>query len=74
MNRNEINLYTSNASVNRNVFTDLSRKRSRIIHMIHKTIDDYKIMRQKVENDVDLSSDEIFLKTRSTLKNWEDII
>lgn len=31
-------------------------------------------MRQKVENDVDLSSDEIFLKTRSTLKNWEDII
>lgn len=74
MNRNEINLYTSNVSVNRNVFIDLSRKRSQIIHMIHKTIDDYKIMRQKVENDVDLSSDEIFLKTRSTLKNWEDII
>ena len=42
--------------------------------MIHKTIDDYKTMRQKVENGVDLSSDEMFLKTRSTLKNWEDII
>lgn len=74
MNRNEINLYTSNVSVNRNVFNDLNRKRSQIINMIHKTIDDYKIMRQKVENGVDLSSDEMFLKTRSTLKNWEDII
>lgn len=74
MNRNEINLYTSNVSVNRNVFADLNRKRSQIIHMIHKTIDDYKTMRQKVENGVDLSSDEMFLKTRSTLKNWEDII
>ncbi|WP_195233864.1 hypothetical protein [Holdemanella biformis] len=74
MNRNEINLYTSNVSVNRNVFADLNRKRSQIINMIHKTIDDYKTMRQKVENNVDLSSDEIFLKTRSTLKNWEDII
>ena len=68
MNRNEINLYTSNVSVNRNVFADLNRKRSQIINMIHKT------MRQKVESNVDLSSDEIFLKTRSTLKNWEDII
>ena len=74
MNRNELNLYTSSVSVNRNVFTDLNRKRNQIINMVHKTISDYKIMKQKVENNTDLSSDEIFLKTRSTLKNWEDII
>lgn len=74
MSRNELNLYTSSVSVNRNVFADLNRKRNQIINMVHKTISDYKTMKQKVENNTDLSSDEIFLKTRSTLKNWEDII
>ncbi len=42
--------------------------------MIQRTINDYKKMKYKVENNMDLSSDEQFLKIRSTLKNWENSI
>ena len=74
MDRNEVALNTSSASVNGNVIHDLQKKHSQIIFMVQRTIKDYKMMKYKVENNMDLSSDEQFLKVRSTLKNWENSI
>ncbi len=74
MDRDELVSNTSNAVVNRIVINDLNRKQRQIVSMIKRTMEDYKTMKYKVENNMDLSSDEHFLKTRSTLKNWENSI
>ncbi len=74
MDKNELASNTSNVTINGNVIKDLNRKQKQIISMVQKTICDYKTMKYKVKNNLDLSSDERFLKTRSTLKNWENSI
>lgn len=74
MNKDELISSTSSVVVNGNVINDLNRKQKQIVSMIQRTINDYKKMKYKVENNMDLSSDEQFLKIRSTLKNWENRI
>ena len=74
IDRSELSQNTSSVTVNGNIVDDLNRKQNQILAMVRQTVRDYKTMKQKVENNMDLSSDEKFLKMRSTLRNWENII
>lgn len=74
IDRSELSQNTSSVTVNGNIVDDLNRKQNQILAMVRQTVRDYKAMKQKVENNMDLSSDEKFLKMRSTLRNWENII
>lgn len=74
IDRSELSQNTSSVTVNGNIVDDLNRKQNQILAMVRQTVRDYKAMKEKVENNMDLSSDEKFLKMRSTLRNWENII
>lgn len=74
IDRIELNSYTANVFVNSIVLNDLNKKRTQIENMAIQTINAYKTMLLKLNNKLDLTSDEIFLYQRSTLKNYINLL
>ena len=74
LTKDEVASKTTNVAINHLVLKDLNRKRNQIKTMANKTIEDYRNMHYKVQNKLDLTSDERFLNQRSTVINFSNII
>lgn len=74
LNQNQVALHTSSAFVDSVMMHDIYKKRKMIDRMVIQTIRDYIRMEEKIKEGKDLSSNERFLKKRSTLRNYHDIL
>ena len=70
IDKKDLSFLTVSTSADSKMVADINKKKKIILKKTIDTINDYKIMVNKVKNGKDLNKEEIFLKNRSTLRNY----
>ena len=70
IDKNDLSTKTTSVNGDSMLIADIQNKKSTILQMTRDTISDYKEMVKKSKMGKDLSKTELFLKQRSTLRNY----